>query len=91
MNDAFVKATGYSREEVIGQNPRILHSGNTPPENYVALWDAVSRGRPWKGEFYNRRKDGSEYVEFAIVTPLRQPDGSISHYVAVRLRANHDA
>ncbi|MCX7166906.1 MAG: PAS domain S-box protein [Rhodocyclales bacterium] len=84
VNEAFLRATGYSREEVIGQNPRVLQSGNTPPETYVAMWNVLRLGQPWKGEFYNRRKDGSEYVEFAIITPLRQPDGSISHYVAVK-------
>jgi two-component system sensor histidine kinase/response regulator len=60
---------------VIGHNPRILQSGKTPPETYDALWAALTQGQPWKGEFHNRRKDGSEYVEFAIITPLRQPDG----------------
>ncbi|MCX7149459.1 MAG: PAS domain S-box protein, partial [Rhodocyclales bacterium] len=84
VNEAFVQATGYSREEVIGQNPRVLHSGKTPPETYVAMWAELTRGRPWKGEFHNKRKDGREYVEFAIITPLRQADGSISHYVAVK-------
>ncbi len=84
VNDTFLHATGYTRDEVIGQNPRLLQSGRTPPDNYVALWTALRQGRPWKGEFHNRRKDGSEYVEFAIVTPLRQADGSITHYVAVK-------
>jgi PAS domain S-box-containing protein len=84
VNDSFLSATGYSREEVIGQNPRILHSGRTPPETYAAMWSAIAQGQPWKGEFYNRRKDGSEYIEFAIISPLRQPDGTISHYVAVK-------
>ena len=84
VNNAFLLATGYSRDEVIGLNPRILNSGKTPPETYFALWDALTRGLSWKGQFHNRRKDGSEYVEFAIITPLREPDGSISHYVAVK-------
>ena len=84
VNEAFVRTTGYRREEVIGQNPRILKSGQTPPETYRRLWAAMTAGTPWQGEFHNRRKDGSDYVEYAIVTPLRQPDGSISHYVAVK-------
>ncbi len=84
VNDTFINATGYSREEVIGQNPRILGSGRTPAATYTALWRALAEGLPWKGEFHNRRKDGCEYVEFAIITPLRQPDGSISNYVAVK-------
>jgi two-component system sensor histidine kinase/response regulator len=84
VNDTFLQATGYRREELIGHNPRMLQSGKTPPETYEALWEAMTQGRPWKGEFYNKRKDGSEYIEFAIVTPLRQPDGTVSHYVAVK-------
>jgi len=84
VNPAFVENTGYSREEAIGRNPRILNSGKTPPENFVALWDALVQGRSWSGELHNRRKDGSEYLEFAVITPLRQPDGTITHYVAVK-------
>ncbi len=83
-NQAFFTATGYSREEVIGQNPRILQTGKTPPETYVSMWRALTRGEAWRGELFNRRKDGAEYVEFAIIAPLRQPDGTISHYVAVK-------
>jgi PAS domain S-box-containing protein len=84
VNDAFVRTAGYGREELIGQNPRILQSGKTPPETYAAMWRELNQGRPWMGELHNRRKDGSEYVEFAIITPLRQPDGKVSHYVAVK-------
>ncbi|MGZ8238428.1 MAG: PAS domain S-box protein, partial [Methylobacter sp.] len=84
VNEAFLRTTGYSREEVIGRNSRILHSGKTPHESYAALWDTVIHGQTWKGEFINKRKDGSEYVEFAIISPIRQPDGKITHYVAVK-------
>ncbi len=84
VNEAFLLATGYSREEVYGQNPRILHSGKTPPETYTQMWDTLTGGRPWKGEFVNQRRDGSEYTEFAIITPVRQPDGKVTHYVAVK-------
>jgi PAS domain S-box-containing protein len=84
VNDAFVANTGYERAEVIGRNPRLLQSGRTPPETYSALWAALVDGRSWKGIFHNRRKDGVEIVEAAIVTPLRQENGRISHYVAVK-------
>ena len=84
VNEAFVRNTGFSRDEIIGQNPRLLHSGKTPQSTYEEMWRALSAGQPWKGEFFNRRRDGSEYVEFAIITPLRQTDGTITHYVAVK-------
>jgi PAS domain S-box-containing protein len=84
VNEAFLRATGYSRDEVIGQNPRVLQSGRTPPRVYFDMWQALTGGQMWKGEFSNRRKDGSEYVEFAIITPLRDPSGRITHYVAVK-------
>jgi PAS domain S-box-containing protein len=84
VNDAFLRVTGYSREEVVGRNPRVLQSGRTPKATHAALWDALTQGRSWKGEFINKRKDGSEYVEFAVVTPIRQKDGRITHYVAVK-------
>jgi PAS domain S-box-containing protein len=84
VNEAFVKNTGYSREEAIGKKPRILRSGKTPKATYDSLWAAMKQGLPWKGEFINKRKDGSEYAEFAIIMPLRQPDGRVTHYVAVK-------
>jgi PAS domain S-box-containing protein len=84
VNDTLVHITGYSRDELIGNNPRIFKSGQTPPETYAVMWAALTQGQSWKGEFHNRKKDGTEYIELAIITPLRQPDGSISHYVAVK-------
>ncbi|MEH6814465.1 MAG: response regulator, partial [Motiliproteus sp.] len=58
--------------------------GKTPRQTYVDMWAALLQGNPWKGEFINRRKDGSEYTEFAHITPMQQADGSFSHYVAVK-------
>lgn len=84
VNETFLRVTGYSREEVIGQNPRVLHSGKTPPQTYVDMWATLFNGSSWQGEFINQRKDGSEYIEFVIITPLRQPNGRISHYVAIK-------
>ena len=83
VNAAFVRNTGYGREEVSGQNPRFLQSGKTPSESYQDLWDTLSQGGTWRGELYNRRKDGSEYTEFASISPIIQADGRVSHYVAV--------
>ncbi|MBI4742340.1 MAG: PAS domain S-box protein [Betaproteobacteria bacterium] len=84
VNDAFVRNTGYRRGEALGQNPRVLQSGKTPRATYDALWQALAHGEAWKGEFINRRKDGSEFVEFAHIAPIRQADGRITHYVAVK-------
>ena len=84
VNPAFVQNSGYSRQEAIGQNPRILHSGKTTQEAFTSLWSTLARGLPWRGKFHNRRKDGSEYDEFAVITPIRQADGAITHYVAVK-------
>ncbi|WP_295458218.1 PAS domain-containing protein [uncultured Thiodictyon sp.] len=84
VNDAFVRTSGYARAEVLGQNPRILRSGHTPPAIYQALWGALIAGRTWRGELINRRKDGSEYVELVTIAPIRQPDGSITHYLAIK-------
>ena len=84
VNAACIRNTGYSRDELIGANPRMLQSGGTPPETYQSLWSALTRGEVWQGEFINRRKDGSEYVEAAIVAPVRHADGGITHYLAVK-------
>ena len=84
VNEAFVRIAGYPRESLIGRNMSLLQSGKTPRTTYVELWEALSHGRHWRGDFINRREDGSEYVETAIITPLRQPDGRITHYVAVK-------
>ncbi len=84
VNETFLRNTGYTSEEVIGRNPRILHSGKTPPATYMAMWDALTQGRTWKGEFHNKRKNGSQFIEYATITPIRQPDGRITHYMAIK-------
>jgi len=84
VNDAFVHTTGYDRSDVLGQNPRLMHSGKTPPEMYQAMWETLTRGEVWKGQFHNRRKDGTEFIEFAIIAPLRQANGQVTHYVATK-------
>ncbi|MBK1695355.1 histidine kinase [Chromatium weissei] len=83
-NPAFTEVSGYTLEEAKRQNPRILQSGNTPHEVYDELWATLQAGNVWRGEFHNRRKDGSNYVELAIISPVRQPDGRITHYLAVK-------
>lgn len=83
VNDTFVRSTGYARSQVIGQNPRFLKSGKTPPPTFASLWANLSKGLAWKGEFSNCRKDGSVYIEFTVVSPIRQQDGTVTHYVSV--------
>jgi two-component system sensor histidine kinase/response regulator len=84
VNETFIRSTGYSREELVGENPRIKQSGDTPVEVFQEMWDALTQGQSWEGEFYNKRKDGSEYVELSRIAPLFLPDGTITHYVSVQ-------
>ncbi len=84
VNDAFVRSTGYARDEVLGQNPRILNRGLTPPATYAALWSALKSGQPWRGELVNTRKDGSTYVEMATIAPILDEDGQVTHYVSTK-------
>ena len=84
VNDAFLRSSGYSREEVMGRNPRILKSGAIAGEAYADMWDCLVRGLAWKGEFRNRRKDGTEYIEHAVIAPIHQADGRVTHYVGVK-------
>jgi two-component system sensor histidine kinase/response regulator len=83
VNEAFLRTTGFQRDQIIGRNPRCLQSGQTPPAIYQDLWATLVRGEVWRGEFVNRRIDGSLYHEFAIISPIRQPDGTITHYLAI--------
>ncbi|NTW81687.1 MAG: PAS domain S-box protein, partial [Geobacteraceae bacterium] len=75
VNPRFCKTTGYTNEEVIGQNPRILKSGEMPADGYVEMWRAISSGNEWRGEFHNRRKDGTLYWEYASISPMLDKDG----------------
>ncbi len=85
VNETFLKVTGYSRAEVIGKTPRFLHSGRTPSSEYKILWPTLLRGEVWKGELINRRKDGSEFTESAWISPIKQPDGRSTHYLAIKV------
>ncbi len=82
VNQAFTKLSGYAPSEVLGQNPRLLKSGQTPQGTYLEMWARLTQGLPWEGEFINRRKDRSTYVERALVYPIHDNAGLVSHYVA---------
>ncbi|MBF0369386.1 MAG: transporter substrate-binding domain-containing protein [Magnetococcales bacterium] len=82
VNPQFSKVSGYSQEEAIGSNPRILKSGEMDSHLYQDLWQTLSKGKTWKGEFLNKRKSGELYWEATTISPLRDRDGNISHFVA---------
>ncbi len=84
VNPKFTQATGYSAAEAIGQNPRILKSGEMSPAQYKDLWDTVLSGREWRGELHNRRKDGVLYWESASISAIRDARGQIVRLLAVK-------
>ena len=84
VNQSFTDASGYTLEEALGKNPRILQSGETAPDTYRTLWPALTSGHVWRGEFINQRKDGSRYLELATISPVRDSGGQVTHYVAVK-------
>ncbi len=84
VNPAFLATTGYSREEVQGQNPRVLKSGATPQATYVEMWQTLARGEVWSGELCNKKKNGDLYFECAIIAPVVDESGTPTHYVAIK-------
>lgn len=84
VNPKFVVLTGYLPEEVIGSNPKVLKSGETPESEYKNLWDTILSGKDWMGEFHNKKKNGELYWESALVSPIKNSDGKITHFVAIK-------
>ena len=84
VNPAFETVTGYSREEAIGQNPRLLQSGQQDAAFYRAMWDTLASGKTWQGRMVNQRKDGTLYTEEALISPVTDPAGQTINYVAVK-------
>jgi len=84
VNPRFESVTGYTRQEALGKNPRLLKSGKQPREFYVDMWNTISAGKTWNGEFNNRRKDGSFYWESATIAPVQNEHGEITQYVAIK-------
>ncbi|MFH1136316.1 MAG: PAS domain-containing protein [Pseudomonadota bacterium] len=84
VNPKFTAVTEYTRDEALGQNPRILKSGVQGPEVYQDLWGTITAGGVWRGELQNRKKSGEVYWELASISGVRDPDGRLTHYVAVK-------
>ncbi len=84
VNHKFTQITGYTKEEVIGQNPRILKSGEKNAEDYKSLWHTISSGNEWHGEFHNKKKNGELYWESASISPVKNNEDKITNYVAVK-------
>ncbi|MBF0146062.1 MAG: PAS domain S-box protein [Magnetococcales bacterium] len=84
VNPSFTRLTGYQAEEILGKNSNILQSIDTPLEVFDDLWNTVSSGKVWRGEFHNRRKDGSTYWELNTISPIQVPGEKTTHYLAIK-------
>jgi PAS domain S-box-containing protein len=84
VNPKFTETTGYSLDEVVGNNPRLLKSSRTPPDEYESLWRTIQSGGVWQGEFCNRKKSGELYWEAASISSIKNEAGLITHYIAVK-------
>jgi PAS domain S-box-containing protein len=84
VNPKFTQMTGYTSEEALGQNTRMLKSGKTTAAEYERMWEAIKTGREWRGEFMTKAKDGRLFWEFAVISPIVGKAGQITHFLAVK-------
>ncbi len=83
-NRAFERITGYSQKEVLGKNPRFLKTDHLPKEEYKKMWKTIAGGKVWRGEFHNKKKNGDIYWEEATISPIKNENGKIVNYMAVK-------
>jgi PAS domain S-box-containing protein len=84
VNNKFLETTGYSFEEILGKNPRILKSEHSTHQEYKNLWHTITSGNEWYGEFQNKKKDGTAYWESASISPILNSQGITTHYIAIK-------
>ncbi|MDD4900191.1 MAG: PAS domain S-box protein [Candidatus Omnitrophica bacterium] len=84
VNPKFTKVTGYTQEEAVGKNPRFLACEKMPQEETDKLWETIKSGKEWRGEFKNEKKDGQVYWEFASISPIKNHEGKVIHYLAMK-------
>jgi PAS domain S-box-containing protein len=84
VNPKFSEVSGYSADDVMGKNPRFLQSGDTSQEEYKKLWRTIVRGEQWRGLFHNKKKTGELYWEYTAISGVRNNEGKITHYLAVK-------
>ena len=84
VNPKFTEVTGYTYDEVLGENPRMLQSGEHNPEFYKDLWNTILTGADWHGEFHDKKKNGEHFWESAVISPVFDDSGTISSFVAVK-------
>lgn len=84
VNPKFVELTGYTMDDVRGKTPRMLKSGDAPDEIYAAMWESISAGKGWFGEFHNRRRNGESYWDRVSVTPIIDGHGAVTHFLAIQ-------
>ncbi|KPV56598.1 nitrate/nitrite transporter [Paenibacillus sp. A3] len=83
VNPAFTKVTGYTQEEIVGENPRILKSDKQQPDFYAAMWKTIKEKGFWQGEIWNRRKNGDEYLQWLTISAIKNDAGEVKHYAGM--------
>lgn len=84
VNQKFCEITGYTKEEAMGNNPRVLKSGSQPDEFYKTLWKTIIEGKVWRGDFHNKRKNGELFWESATISPIRNNEGKVINFLAIK-------